>query len=87
LQIALSGRLNKNLMVQCAKDLQVQPPLAAGDPAPGFVSVAMIRASGQWIALGSKKIFPLDEFGALWSLCRPSTRAGDVAERPSSRYT
>jgi hypothetical protein len=74
-------------MVQCAKDLQVQPPLTAGDPTSGLALAAMIRAPGQWIALDSKKIFPVDEFGALWSLCRPSTRAGNVAERPSSRYT
>jgi hypothetical protein len=74
-------------MVQCAKDLQVQPPLTAGDPASGLALAATIRALSQWIALGSKNIFPADEFGALWSLYRPSTRAGDVAERPSSRYT
>jgi hypothetical protein len=63
------------------------PPLTAGDPAPGFAPAATIHASGLWIALDSKKIFPADQFGALWSLYRPSTRAGDVVERPSSRYT
>jgi hypothetical protein len=61
--------------------------LAAVDPAPRFASAATIRASGLWIALGSKKIFPADEFRALWPLYRPSTCAGDMAERPSSRYT
>jgi hypothetical protein len=30
-------------MVQCAKDLQIHP-LAAGDLAPGFAPVAVIRA-------------------------------------------
>jgi hypothetical protein len=70
------------MMLQCTQISAGSEYLAASDPSPWLVLLAMIRASGLWIELAGEKITPRIGPGHC-GRCPSVICAGDVALQPS----